>query len=286
MCRKPSNGASSAEELCERDTWLAKFDFESFSEEIRALGKKLEAGQGEEDVDHLNKMILWSNACAAIGLLTMGFKVNIVTIFCLSTYIFTRWAMIAHHTCHGGYEKVHPNLSRWSRFKFALGTFWRRWNDWFDWMMPEAWNVEHNNRHHYNLGELSDPDLVENNLKDFRDIGLPLAVKYALVPIITGMWKWFYYAPNTYKELKLAKLRREGKKIPVGVIPEDAVTVRSLITEGTHFYSLWEFLSVVIGPYLDSLLYHSSPLLLLGRALGGIYWKGNVHDRPDKPFLG
>merc|ERR1712194_637165 len=53
---------------------------------------------------------------------------------------------------------------------FAVGGLWNRMCDWFDWMMPEAWNVEHNNRHHYCLGELEDPDLVENNLKDMRDI--------------------------------------------------------------------------------------------------------------------
>jgi hypothetical protein len=27
------------------------------------------------------------------------------------------------------------------------GQFWRRFNDWFDWMTPEAWNVEHNTKH-------------------------------------------------------------------------------------------------------------------------------------------
>ena len=37
--------------------------------------------------------------------------------------------------------------------------------DWFDWMLPEAWNVEHNNLHHYRTGEPGDPDLVERNLE-------------------------------------------------------------------------------------------------------------------------
>jgi fatty acid desaturase len=271
MCRPPSNKEpAAAEELSERDAWLTKFDFEGFSEEIRALGKTLEAGQGEEDVAHLNKMILWSNVCAAVGLLTMGLKVNIVTIFCLSTYIFTRWAMIAHHTCHGGYEKCHPNLARWSRFKFALGTLWRRWNDWFDWMMPEAWNVEHNNRHHYNLSELTDPDLVENNLKDIRDMQAPIVFKYAAVAFVVATWKWFYYAPNTYKELKLAKLRREGKKIPEGVVPEDAVTIKSLITDGSAFFSLFEFLYIVVGPYFVIHFFITPlPWFFLGEYLDG-----------------
>ena len=133
-------------DLAEGDEWIADFDFAGFADEIKILGKKLESEQGPADVDHLNKMILWSNSFAAVGLLSMGLGVNPITVMCLSMYTFTRWTMIAHHVCHGGYEKVHPNKSRWSRFKFGIGTFWRRFNDWFDWMMPEAWNVEHNTR--------------------------------------------------------------------------------------------------------------------------------------------
>ena len=251
MCLKPSAPLCAVEkvELDKNDAWLSKFDFEGFASEIRALGKKLEAEQGPDDVAHLNKMIRWSNTLAAIGLLSMGFSVNFGTVLCLSLYTFSRWTMIAHHTCHGGYEKCHPDRSRWSRFKFGLGSLWRRWNDWFDWMMPEAWNVEHNNRHHYNLSELTDPDLVENNLKNLRDLNIPIVLKYPLVFVTMCIWKWFYYAPNTYKELKLAQLRREGKKIPHGVVPEDAVTIRSLLQGYTGFFNIWEFLYVVAGPY-------------------------------------
>ena len=46
-------------------------------------------------------------------------------------------------------------------------------------MLPEAWNVEHNNLHHYRLGESGDPDLVERNLELMRDIQLPRPLKYA-----------------------------------------------------------------------------------------------------------
>lgn len=51
--------------------------------------------------------------------------------------------------------------------------------------------------------------------------------------------------------------------------PSDAVTIRSLLFGGTPFYSFWEFLSVVIGPYL---LIHffvfPLPLLAIGEYLG------------------
>ena len=97
--------------------------------------------------------------------------------------------------------------------------------DWFDWMMPEAWNVEHNNRHHYCLSEIDDPDLVENNLKFLRSLPIPIFMKWPTLPFITTTWKWFYYAPNTYKELKLARWRKAGKKIPDGLIPTKAVNI-------------------------------------------------------------
>jgi len=267
MC-KP-NQETAAEKLQKGDEWIPKFDLKSFTEEIRELGEKLEREQGDDDVRHLNKIVGWSNMCALVGMITMGLCVNPVAIIALSTWTFSRWTMIAHHTCHGGYDKCHPNKNRWHRFKFAIGTFWRRLCDWFDWMMPEAWNVEHNNRHHYNLSEIDDPDLVENNLDELREMKAPLVFKYVYVFIAACTWKWLYYSPNTYKELKLAKWRREGKKIPDGVVPSDAVTIKTILSFSNPFYSLSEFFMVVVGPYL---LLHffvlPMPLLFVQQQLG------------------
>jgi fatty acid desaturase len=260
---------ASSPELKKDEEWMKSFDLVAFSADIKALGDKLEKHQGPADVRHLNKMVMWSNLCAAVGLLTMGYKINIITIFALSTWTFTRWTMIAHHTCHGGYDKCHPNKGRWNRFKFALGSLWRRMCDWFDWMMPEAWNVEHNNRHHYNLSEIDDPDLVEANLSFLREMNIPLLLKYVVVGFFMMTWKWFYYAPNTYKELKLARLRREGRPLPKGVNPEDAVTIKTLVLGESAFYSAWEFLSVVLGPYLVIHFFLMPlPLLIVGTYVG------------------
>jgi len=136
-------------------------------------------------------------------------------------------------------------------------------------MMPEAWNVEHNNRHHYCLSEVEDPDLVENNLVELRNLPIPAVFKWLALPFITTTWKWFYYAPNTYKELKLAKWRKMGKPIPEGVIPSDAVTMRSLLLSGTPFYSLSEFFAIVMGPYLIIHFFlFPLPLLAIGEYLG------------------
>jgi len=265
MCRTPVV----KNEIQQDEAWIEKLDINAFAADITALGKTLEAEQGKDDVRHLNKMIMWSNICAALGLLTMGIGVNLFSIIALSTFTFSRWTMIAHHTCHGGYDKCHPNKDRWSRFKFAIGSLWRRMCDWLDWMLPEAWNVEHNNRHHYNLSEIDDPDLVEANLSFLRNLQIPVFVKYVIVAFFMMTWKWFYYAPNTYKELKLAQLRREGKALPKGVSPEAQVTFDSVIMGTNPFYSAVEFLTIVVGPYfLIRFVLTPLPLLAVERYFG------------------
>ena len=73
--------------------------------------------------------------------------------------------MIGHHVCHGGYNRQDDGTGRFTSGGFAVGSLKTRVRDWFDWMLPEAWNVEHNNLHHYRTGEPGDPDLVERNLE-------------------------------------------------------------------------------------------------------------------------
>jgi hypothetical protein len=55
-----------------------------------------------------------------------------------------------------------------------------------------------------------------------------------------------YYAPNTYKELKLAALRQVNHL--VGVKPEESMTVKNIVAGQNPFYSLSEFVTV-LGPY-------------------------------------
>ena len=55
-------------------------------------------------------------------------------------------------------------------------------------MLPEAWNLEHNRLHHYHLGEIKDPDLVERNLHFLRDAPIPKAMKYLFVLLLAPIW--------------------------------------------------------------------------------------------------
>jgi fatty acid desaturase len=141
---------------------------------------------------------------------------------------------------------------------------WRRCVDWLDWMLVEAWNVEHNQLHHYCLGEVADPDLVENNLQGIREAPGSKAYKYAVVGFFMMTWKWFYYAPNTFKMLKVHEMRRKGltptfdrgnskyKKgdpVPPHMLTAPWVISPTWFKRGALFYTASEFFVRVLGPF-------------------------------------
>jgi fatty acid desaturase len=259
---------ASQQTLAPEDQWLANFDHAGFRKEVAELGKRLEKNQGKDDVDHIKKICLWSNMFAAIGLATMWLPPNPITVMALSLWTFSRWTTIAHHTGHGGYNRADETKYFNSR-GFATGSLFKRVTEWFDWMLPEAWNIEHNNLHHYRLGEKADPDLVERNLEFTRKLNAPMAVKYAITGFLMMSWKWFYYSPNTYKELKIAEMRKLGK--PIGEGADNAFTLKSFVDrylpgeKPTMWYSFTDLMKNVMGPYL---LIHfflmPLPLLFLG----------------------
>ena len=45
----------------EHDKWVEQLDLDAYGRDVKELGKKLRAGEGQEDVDHLEKIMLWSN---------------------------------------------------------------------------------------------------------------------------------------------------------------------------------------------------------------------------------
>eukprot|EP00294_Goniomonas_avonlea_P008809 CAMPEP_0114550908 /NCGR_PEP_ID=MMETSP0114-20121206/6322_1 /TAXON_ID=31324 /ORGANISM="Goniomonas sp, Strain m" /LENGTH=414 /DNA_ID=CAMNT_0001735709 /DNA_START=6 /DNA_END=1250 /DNA_ORIENTATION=+ len=233
------------------DEWIPNVKLDAFKKDIQELGKELAAGQGPADVAHLNKIKRWSNTATFLGLFSMWLSpLYLFPAALLSLGTFSRWTMVGHHVCHGGYDNCAS--PRFNRFRFAVGNIWRRLVDWFDWMLPEAWNVEHNNLHHYHLGEDGDPDLVERNLKYLRESDAPLILKYAVVSVMIVTWKWSYYAVNTFKELKIKDRKNAGLPLPTlpGVKVSDSLTVWTLLS-GTHpFVPVGEFFTKVVGPYL------------------------------------
>lgn len=245
---RPSTDLTTSQ-LAPEDAWVANLDYEGFGKEVTALGKTLLAGGSQDDVDHLKKMVNWRNICAIIGMSMVWMAPNPLTVLALSTWTYASWTMIAHHTCHGGYNRV--DAGGFNSRGFALGSVVQRTKDWLDWMQPEAWNIEHNRLHHYRLNEASDPDLVQRNLEWLRDMNVPMAAKYAAVGFFLPIWKWFYYAPNTYKELQVAKMNKEGTPLPKGFRTTKSITVASLFHDEDvrQVVNPKEFFTKVLGPF-------------------------------------
>ena len=134
--------SKSSSDLDDADVWIENLDFEGFGREVNELGKRLSSMQSDDDVRHLEKIVSWRNAFALVGVATMWTTPNPLTILALSTWTYASWTMIAHHTCHGGYNRV--DAGKFKSGKFAVKSLQRRVMDWCDWMHPDAWNIEHN----------------------------------------------------------------------------------------------------------------------------------------------
>ena len=241
--------------LAKEDRWIASLDLPEFARELKELGKELQAMEGKADVEHLHKIVRWSRTCTAFGVLTMAFGVNPLSIAALALGCMTRWTIVAHHVCHGGFDRLDTG-GRYNRFTFGVGSLWRRCVDWLDWMLVEAWNVEHNQLHHYCLGEATDPDLVEDNLKGIRTYKTSFpGEKYIIVAFFMATWKWFYYAPNTFKMLKLHEMRRLGKVPMYEGKPVSERSMRrawsldSCFYRGNVYFTKAEMFGRVLGPY-------------------------------------
>jgi fatty acid desaturase len=172
----------------------SRVDMEGFRDEIRALRREIDASLCEDDVTHLQKMERWGRACTFVGLATAGICPNPVSAVALAMGRSARW-MLMHHIGHRGYDHVPGVPAKYTSRVFARGH--RRFLDWADWMVPEAWIYEHNVLHHSFTGEARDPDLVERNMDVFNSYGLPRAAGYAAFGFYSLTWKFLYYAPST-----------------------------------------------------------------------------------------
>jgi fatty acid desaturase len=181
---------------------LSSVDLESFYADVKALRREIDASLGEEDLRHLLRMERWGRACTVLGLAGAGIFPNPASAMLLSIGRSTRWIMM-HHVGHRGYDKVPGVPPRYTSKVFARGR--RRFLDWADWMIPEAWIYEHNVLHHSHTGEERDPDLIERNTEELRENSMP--VRYGLMAILALTWRASYYAPKT-----LDAWRERGEK--------------------------------------------------------------------------
>jgi fatty acid desaturase len=232
-----------------QDDPYATVDRQAFAKDIDALRVEAEKDLSLEDYRHLRKMARWSTACTAAGYATGWIAPNLVSAALLSTGSMARWTIVVHHTVHKAMDRIEGVPERHTSRGFAKGD--RRLVDWFDWLLPEAWDYEHNVLHHFRTSEVADPDLVEENAVSMRESALPMAVKYATVAFYALTWKLTYYAPNTFQILKRAARRRaSGEKPPADPSTADARgdgTYREVFDPRTADGR--EFLSRCVLPY-------------------------------------
>ncbi len=170
----------------------------AFAEAVTSLRRDIVRSIGPADLAHLKRMERWGRFCTVIGYAAAPFFPNPLAAWGISQGNVTRW-LLMHHISHRGYDKVPGVPARYTSAKFAQN--WRRFVDWFDWILPAAWSYEHNTLHHYHTGEERDPDLVERNIADGRMFQKARWVRYLLVAFFAMTWKISYYAPNTFMSI-------------------------------------------------------------------------------------
>lgn len=203
---------------------LPDLDAEAFRADVLACVQAV-GPPTDEDAAHFARIVNIMHACSISGHLLL-FAVAIehaepwgpnsalltaigglVAAVLISTARMMNWVVVGHHVSHGGYGGLAKDQKVDSKFRrghYATG-LWRRCMDWVDWMLPEAWNLEHNKLHHYKLSEDADPDCVERNFAKFRAAKIPQALKWIPMPIFLVGWKYIYYSTNTLKQYKLSQ---------------------------------------------------------------------------------
>lgn len=177
---------------------IPALNLKKLADDLDTLRRELQTTVNHKDYRHLRKIERWGRACSLAGFLTAWVPFNPVSALLISQGKLTRWTIMAHHTLHRGYDQVPGTPERYTSRAFSRGR--RRWIDWFDWILPAAWDHEHNVMHHYRLGEKQDPDMVEINLEWLRNWRGPRVVKIAVIFLVAVSWKFSYYAANTLVE--------------------------------------------------------------------------------------
>lgn len=223
---------------------LSSIDLDGFADRIDAIGVRIRAAAGPEDLRHLRKIERWGRLCTALGYATAWVFPNPLSALLLSQGRITRWAMVAHHVSHQGYDAV-PGVPRGKTSAvFARG--WRRYIDWFDWIVPEAWDAEHNRLHHNELVRPVDAKTASHS-EWLRSSGLPGVVRAGLVFGLASTWKATFYAPDTLRVLATAN---DGECRTLGAMyAHPAVWLRSWLPYVLGQFVLIPALFLFVGPW-------------------------------------
>lgn len=187
--------------------------WQSFASEIDELGRTLQRNTGAADFQQIRKFERWGRLSTALGYLTAWIFPNPISALLISQGNFTRWALVLHPISHGALDGVPGIPLHYTSRGFAEGH--RRYLDWFDWIKPAHWDIEHNLLHHFQLGTDQDPDVVERNSAPIRALPLPRFLRLAFAVIAAGFWKPLYYAPNTMIEARHQKKLSPSNRLSI-----------------------------------------------------------------------
>ena len=238
-------------------------------------------------------MVWWTRALTWTGLATAWIAPNPLSILLLAGGRSFRWILM-HHISHKGYDRV-PGIPRKYTSK-VFGRGWRRFIDWPDWMIPEAWIYEHNVLHHSYTGELDDPDLVERNFEIVRNSRMPRWLRYGIVAFGAACWRPVYYAPNTMR----LWMNRHNKDVQgLGLSPRWAWAVLTscyMFFVGIHFIlipalflplGLWAAFSVAVNSILADVVtnVHTFCMIVPNHAGDDVYRYANRPANREEHYV-
>jgi fatty acid desaturase len=212
--------------------------------DIRAIkDTKLTPEHKRQSLVHLQDIVTFNNWMFYTGFFFSFLDVSYVFPWVMmGLSISSHWTTVSHHISHGGYADAKNN--KYNRFTYGVKL--RRFYDWMDYILPEAWSCEHNMYHHYKLNEYNDPDNVQHNLIILRMMNAPRILKYVIIAFFALTWRLFYYSPNSYKYYKAGKLNYTMKE-------EDykQMTLFGMVTnDWPSWISKVEYFTLVICPII------------------------------------
>lgn len=175
------------------------------------MGADIRAHASLQDFRQLKKFSLWGRAASFVGYATSWIVPNPLSALLIGLGNYARWSLVFHQISHGALDRIPGVPARYKSSVFAQG--FARFTDYFDWIVPEHWKVEHNQLHHYHLGTDEDPDIVFRNTRVLRSMRVPRSVRYALAFVTAAVWKPLYYAPNTVMESRYQRGLTRSKNI-------------------------------------------------------------------------
>jgi fatty acid desaturase len=193
------------------DTRLSKW-----AADIRAIkDTKLTPEHQRQALIHLQDIVTFNNLMFYTGFFFSFLDMSYIFPWVMmGLSISSHWTTVSHHVSHGGYTAsaaIDTDTKNNKYNSFIYGVKMRRFFDWMDYILPEAWSCEHNIYHHYMLNEYNDPDNVQHNLVLLRTMNAPRIVKYGIIAFFALTWRLFYYSSNSYKYYKATKLNYKMK---------------------------------------------------------------------------